>query len=101
MGCGNSFLQALQLLRSNIRRTFQTRQNRMIDKDPDSNLGVGGRAMFWEGVFEVSSASVTENRAEMHTEAHPGEAVLNSYTYREVRPARERRSSRRESSVRK
>lgn len=73
----------------------------MIDKDPDSNLGVGGRAMFWEGVFEVSSAPVTENRAETHTEAHPGEAVLNTYAYREVRPARERRSSRRESSGRK
>jgi len=69
----------------------------MPSRDPDSNLGVGGRATFWEGVFEVSSAPETSTRArEARTEAHPGEAVLSSYTYREVRPARDRRSSRRE-----
>jgi hypothetical protein len=73
---------------------------RMTSRDPDSNLGVGGRATFWEGVFEVSSAPKTPAE-EAQGEAHPGEAVLNSYTYREVRPARDRRSSRREPSDRK
>jgi hypothetical protein len=74
----------------------------MISKDPDSNLGVGGRAMFWEGVFEVSSSPTAEPRSERsHTRAHPGEAVLNTYTYREVHPARDRRSSRRGPSGRK
>ena len=68
----------------------------MPSRDPDSNLGVGGRATFWEGVFEVSSAPNTSARPkEARIEAHPGEAVLSSYTYREVRPARDRRSSRR------
>lgn len=71
----------------------------MIGRDPDSNLGVGGRATFWEGVFEVSSAPVAGTQVdEKHVEAHPAEAILSSYTYREVRPARDRRSSRRESS---
>lgn len=72
----------------------------MTGKDPDSNLGVGGRAMFWEGVFEVSSApkSPATQSEEVRGEAHPGEAVLSSYAHREVRPARDRRSSRRQPS---
>ena len=74
----------------------------MTGRDPDSNLGVGGRATFWEGVFEVSSAPKPAVRSEeARSEVHPGEAVLSRYTYREVRPARDRRSSRRESSGRK
>jgi len=74
----------------------------MIGKDPDSNLGVGGRATFWEGVFEVSSAPNVEARAgEARAEARPDESVFSRYTYREVRPARDRRSSRRDPSSRK
>ena len=74
----------------------------MTGKDPDSNLGVGGRATFWEGVFEVSSAARVPTRPEeARGEAHPGEAVLSSYTYREVRPARDRRSSRRDAADRR
>jgi len=71
----------------------------MTSKDPDSNMGVGGRATFWEGVFEVSSAPKALARSEeAHGETHPGEAVFSSYAHREVRPVRERRSSRREPS---
>jgi len=74
----------------------------MTGKDPDSNLGVGGRAMFWEGVFEVSTSPVVETLPRKGPEkAHPGEAVLNTYAYREVHPARDRRSSRRGPSGRK
>jgi len=70
----------------------------MSGRDPDSNLGVGGRAMFWEGVFEVSSAPKAPAPEEVRGETHPGEAILSSYTYREVRPVRDRRSRRRDLS---
>ena len=74
----------------------------MTGKDPDSNLGVGGRAMFWEGVFEVSSVpNPAEQSKGTSAETHPGEAVLSSYAHREVRPARDRRSNRRELPPRK
>ncbi|PYY21443.1 MAG: hypothetical protein DMG62_18520 [Acidobacteria bacterium] len=68
----------------------------MNSKDPDSNIGVGGRATFWEGVFEVSSAMESSPPSNPPQNAHPGEAVLSSYAHREVRPVRERRSRRRE-----
>ena len=60
------------------------------DKDPDSNIGVGGRAMFWEGVFGTTSGKPHEppEETKKETEHHPREDVLMSYDHREVRPSK-------------
>ena len=64
--------------------------NRHKDKDPDSNIGVGGRAMFWEGVFGNTSAKPQElsDEEKKKSEQHPREDVLMSYDHREVRPSK-------------
>lgn len=60
------------------------------DKDPDSNIGVGGRAMFWEGVFGNTSGKPHESLEDTkkRNQQHPREDVLSSYDHREVRPAK-------------
>lgn len=61
----------------------------MANKDPDSNIGVGGRAMFWEGVFGNTSDKAHEPSEETKkTEQHPREDVLSTYDHREVRPVK-------------
>ena len=59
------------------------------DKDPDSNIGVGGRAMFWEGVFgNTSSKSDEPSEEENKAQQNPQEDVPSSYDHREVRPSK-------------
>lgn len=59
----------------------------MPTKDPESTIGVGGRAMFWEGVFSTTSSG-PQDATNTDKDERPSEESRSDYDHREVRPTK-------------
>ena len=60
----------------------------MPDKNPESTIGVGGRAMFWEGVFSNTSSVKPEAPSSEKSEQNAAEESSGHYDHAEVRPVK-------------